>query len=605
MIRYTLVHSRDLRLCPTSIGGDLLWAYLGRDLSRQEKWQTALGVKAQIPLSSLIEKKAWSLRRPYAEWIGEMGERYGSSMLWWTTDLAEKNTATSDLFLLLCYLEIVLNEFVATGPVLLVIEDWSLYCTLVNILRHQKILFSQISAILPLVARGVLAEWFRFLGRWGVKFPLLLWNFIVARRSRKGGEAQIQLGPPTVLIHTCIDDACLQEDGSFKDRYFPRLPEWLRARGYQVVTIVWPYNIKKSLTSAYHWFRNANDLYLIPEDFLRLRDYFGAAITVLRQLGVPSGTQPFKSRDISWLLWRERIRQASAVGKIRFLLYGQVIKHLREHKLCLDSYVDTFENMWTEKPAAKAVHDHYPHARVIGFQHATINPFMLKYLTTPQEIARAANVFPDHIFCNGRVFFDVLLRNGVPRSMLRDGPALRYLYLWEKTVTRRQSEIILVVLPLNELVAVNLLGKILSALQGIPQQKILKCHPMIDRKAIMHTIGISELPEGFDWAEGEINIWLGKAFCVVGAATAAIFEAAIFGVPVVVVGNEGELPFNPLAWWEKDCPEFSMVYSESEIRQRVSRFVKSGDVQWCPPLSVDEAFSSWQEEGLSSVWPRV
>ena len=589
------------------------WIYLGKNSTTRNEWQRLLGKENRISLENLLVRTAWDLRGPYANWVANIGKSFGNSMRWWSSDIAEKNTGTSNLFLHICYLQVVLKEFEKHDELLVVVEDWALYIDIKQNLRELGVDFCQPHSPVFLIW-GILKEIALFTGRFGKQLFSVLHKITAARLSRKYNFRALNLcKTKRVLIHTCIDESCLGEDGIFRDRYFSVFPEWLEKNGYDVVTIVWLYNVKRSLSNAFRWFRTAKGNFIIPEDYFRFRDFPGAIFFVLGQFFVPFGDRDFEGHKISCLLLRERCWQASNVSKIRFLFYKRMIKSLKFDRQKIDYYIDKFENMWTEKPAASAVHNYFPDAKVVGFQHASVNPFMLKYMMLENEREIAPEVFPDIIFCNGSAFKDVLVKNGFNENILAVGPALRYQYLWKKDLKKSETKsrkIILLVLPLAPITGAEVLKKFINATMNISCRKIIKLHPMAKKEKILSLIDRKELPSQFVWGEGNLNDWLPKAYCVVGMATAALFEAIIFGVPIAIIGLEGELEMNPLAWWQEKISMFQAIYDIGQLQQKVEFYLNVSEKELEDILHptrklLKSALSPWQEESLTKIWPKI
>jgi hypothetical protein len=588
------------------------WIYLGKPGEAQAAWQERLAPLTEIDLGEVVNRKAWELRQPYADWVAELGRPYGESLAWWSTELAEKNTGNSDLFLHLCYLEAA-AEVLAPGaaPVLLLCEDWAVFVTLARWLPGRGLRLHLLESPARRYGLEAIREALKFLGHWGKGLLTLAGQLLAARRTRSWQRPlPLDPGRPRVLLHTCIDEACLGKDGKFRDRYFSRLPKWLRDRGYDVVTMVWPYQVTRSPAEAFRWFRQNKANFLIPEDYFRLRDYPGAILTLFRGLRLPGRAVRFRDKDVGLLVARERWRQGCATSKLRFLLYAPMAARLKKAGWRIDVFVDMFENMGVEKPLTLALRRSYPQARLLGFQHATINPFMLKYMVTPEEFRRAKRLFPDTIICNGPGSLKLLKANGFPKEPLRVGPALRYLYLWEKsgrTAKPQAEKQVLVVLPMKPDLARAILHKTLVALKGLPYKILFKPHPMLAREYLENALGPAGLPAGAAWIEGSMADCLKEAGCVVGTATAALLEAVLAGIPVVIWGIARELDMNPLAWWQAEHPMFRSLYRVEDVRRAVQDWLAISPAARLQKVESARAllgacFHPWDEAVLKEIF---
>lgn len=582
------------------------WLYLGKNYTQLQAWEQLLPLEQRLPIGGILADKTWKLRRPYVEWIAAMGRPYGDSLSWWTSNLADKNIDGGDLFLNLCYLEIAEEVRQRGGsPVLMIIEDWALGVTLEEVFHRRGAATNNIGCGWRGHLKGTLKEALLFGRRWAQGFTTLARHYWAARRTRHFRQpARMVPGRPGILLHTCIDEACLGTDGHFTDRYFTDLPAWLRKQGFAVATLVWPHNLRRPLKDAFSWFRRNREVFIIPEDHFRLKDYCQAIGALLRQLRVPKTSPPFQGKDVSPLIFRERLRQASEVDKVRFLLYPKVIQGLKRFGWNLNYYVDMFENMGIEKPVIRSVHEVYPEATVLAFQHAPFSPTTLAYAVGAWEVQGARRVFPDRLICSGQRFLEILAADGFPDELLREGPALRYLYLFDNRGPQSSppgpADLVLVTLPLALDAAVEVLHSVLLAFADLPCRVALKTHPMMERQRLLRAMGPTRMPDSFFWADGDMDSWLSRAACVVGTATAAIFEAVAAGVPLVVLGRQVGLEQNPLAWWEKVFPMFGAVHRPEEMRATVAAWLDLSPVERQKRMKpsrdfLRDCFNPWNE----------
>ena len=595
------------------------WIYFGKDYLKLLECERCLSELGRIPASRFVQEAAWKIRQPYVDWISDLGRPYGDSLQWWTSRLAEKNTMGSDLFLNFCQLDAA--EDIAQSqdaPLLIVVEDWALGLAIRGNLRQKGLDCEIVGSKTLWKAKGWLREAQAFLLIWFKGLAHLLIQLHAARSTQRFRKAlPSDSGKPRILIHTCADEACLGKDGAVRDRYFTKLPRWFREQGYDVVTVVWPSYFRRPLREVFRWFRSRTEAFLIPEDYFCLRDYPKAVLTVLSQFFVGGGAGSFHGRSVGPLLATERLRQASAASMVRFHLYAKMVERLKAQNFRIDGYVDMFENMGVEKPVARALHEHYPRTVVVGMQHVPFDPFLMLYTVGRRVVAESRSVFPDRIVCCGERFREILAENGFPREILRDGVALRYLYLQDLQAEPVGDEArdgthdtVLVVLPIELEAAAEIVSKVRKALDGLPVKGAVRPHPMTDRKNLLAVLGILELPETLSWADGDMGPWLRRSCCVMSSATAAVFEAILAGVPVVVVGRDVGLERNPLSWWEKDEPMFAPRYGTAQIREALRSVLNLSPAQRRQKMDrarelVQACFQKWDDQLLSTLFPKV
>ena len=573
------------------------WLFLGPNHKRFKTWSEALGPDWQhLKYSQELQSLALDWRHSYLEWITELGKK-NDNLVWWSSSISERNTYGDSLYHAICYLRIGLDHVAEeNAPLLIVAESQALLYSLANHTTAQ----GKVCEFHPL--RGFVLEFFRWQASWAFYFLDALQAILDAHLTRRGRSAIPPCAAkPRVMIHSCMDESYFGNDGTAHDRYFGLLAAELRGRGYDVMIMPWLHNLKRSRRKAFAWFRRHSDQYLIPEDFYSLWDYAWAAWVVMRQMALIPGQHYFQSMDITQLVREACWKQSRRVGAANFVLYYRLASKLARRGFRLDYFVDMFENMITEKPQVMGYRSFMPEVTTVGFQHYGESlPLMLCLFTTPEEAAFAPH--PDVIVCNSKHMLMRMEQMGFPRQKLHVGPSLRYSHLmgeFKPPVT--ECDKTLVILPLGE----DIMAEMLSLLrQAFPEPEgnvfWLKPHPMMNSGVLKRIT--AHLPEHFSLVTGNMELWLSRAACVVVAASTAAFEAALAGVPVVVVGRETDFDLNPLAWFPEFAPP---VHSSQELREQVLRYLnldysgRQGQQAWARRLR-EEAISPITDATLSA-----
>ncbi len=539
------------------------WLFLGRDYLRFKKWNETLGPDWQrLNYSKQLQSLALKWRNPYLDWLTELGKQ-NNNLTWWSSSISERNTYGDSLYHSICYLQIGLDLLkVKTHPLLVVVESRAVLCALARhpAMRGRVRVFHSCMSLLK--------NTLKWPASWVLYFLDGLQASIDACITRRGlASIPLRTEKPRVLIHSCMDDSYFGNDGTPHDRYFGNLAIELRCRGYDVMTMPWLYNLKRSRRKAFAWFRLYPNQYLIPEDFYSFLDYVWAAGIVMRQMFLLSGCYTFQNMDITLLVREARWRQSHRIGAAQFVLYYRLIEKLSRSGMNLDVFIDTFENMIAEKPQVMGFQKYMPGVKTVGFQHGIETyPLMLCLFTTLEEAAFAPH--PDVIICNSPHMLARMTQMGFPIQKLRVGPSLRYQHLMgDFPLPATEPNKILVILPLgadNVAEMMDLLHQSFSDPEGI--EFWLKPHPMFSRKELQKAIGL--LPSHFSLVEGNMDLWLSRASCTVVTASTSALEAALTGVPVVLIGRETDFDLNPLAWFPEFAPP---IHSPHELREHVLR----------------------------------
>jgi len=560
------------------------WLYLGRSYLRLREWEIVLGERCvRISYSEALQELAAKWRRPFMSWIAEQGKERRKSIVWWSSRVAEMNTLLDSLYHTVCYLKVGLilcND--ESVPLIVVAES--------------RAVLRAIGSHAQLRARcRWTSNWGSVYGRlkWGVRF-VVRWLFyladaFLARRDAGATRISGSPRPPStersrILIHTFVDEACFNSDGSFSDRYFTVLPDELRRRGYDVHVIPCLFNIRRSRREAFEYFRERSDQFVIPEDYYTFGDHIWAAWVVIRQAWLLSGQFHFEGVDVSKVVREACLEQSLDVDTAKFVRYYSFVKRSGEAGLQFDIFIDTFENMIAEKPIVMAFREFSPETLTVGFQHySSPCPLLLCVFSTPE--ANQIAPYPDVIVCNSPWSAKIFASEGYPVEKLRSGPSLRYLYLEDLPAEGvGGGDAVLVVLSLDTSASTELLHKLLDAFGNDEEIEFrIKPHPMMSEEEWRDLLGGRRLPSHMKRIGGAMGDWLKNASCAVVSASSSAMELALAGVPVILVGRETDFDMNPLHWFDDLARP---VYTAEQLRRRVMEVLDSRD-------SEREQFRNW------------
>jgi surface carbohydrate biosynthesis protein (TIGR04326 family) len=532
-----------------------------------------------------IEEVAASLQSPLLDWIAAVGRQYGASLDWWMTSLAGRSLWQIPLCVSVLHLSLLdrLLEVGRRAELVVVCEDWFLLAAAERLLheRGKDVRRGQFWRIWLAGAAVVRAG--RVLGR-GLRFARQYSAaFAAARLTRvESTRPPCEGGTRKVLLHTCIDDTCLGEDGALRDRYFGRLRDWLTDNGVDVTTVPWIYNTQRSAWHLFRWLRRSKHRFLIVEDYLTLRDYAAAVWHVVRSARVPRRFPGVLSFDVHDLVWREWIANGSAFERIRFLLYVPAFRRWLAAGNRCDVYIDMFENMYPERPPVQAFRRWSPATLTVGYQHASIPGESLAGSVTREDWR--SGVFPDRIVATGTAAAELLIRRGFPAQHVVAGPALRLEYLMRHRSSRpggaraRSPKSVLVLLPLDLPDAVEVLMSVMQCagmLHRLGATAMLRNHPMAKSKALLRACTIRDVPDGWRVVGGPLESQLREASIAVGLGTAALIDAAAYGVPTISLGRELTVGYNPLQSFAAEFP-WCRTTTPSGLQERLEAILTGG-----------------------------
>ena len=540
-------------------GQKFAWIFLSRDYICLMALKKTMPEGSEfIDLGDLLYSTSHQLRRPYINFIGGLSVKR-ASFLWWISKIAEKNVMDSSIFLNACYLDIISrlasNELksrnicvFADSPELLeTIAQSSLFngYLVSKIYKTYSPLKGQLKTVLNLI---------RFVKR-------CVLEKVAAALTRTNDNAVFNNEMPLIVLRTWVGENALGENGVFKDSYFTGLYERLKLLNKNVAVIPIIYNIKRSFKETIRWFRESSTRFIIPVDYYYFGDYLRTIFIILKSARPFKEDFKFNDWDLKLIVRRELYKSLFAGSYPQLIMHYFLIKRLKQRGVKVERFIITFENMMPEKPFILGREKFYPEAKLLGFQHPSIFPLLLSWYTSAEEIKVLP--LPDKIICSGKLFKEILLREGYPEEKLIAGPALRFQYLLRSS--REPSAqpidgpaIVLVTLPLERSLALELLLKAFAAAKNIPDLKILiKPHPMMSPGELQAVLDAAADPSlAFEISENNINDLMARSRLLITTASAVILEAVAFGLPVIRVRCDLDLTLDPMDWLPFDEQQF-------------------------------------------------
>ncbi|MBI3298581.1 MAG: hypothetical protein HYZ75_10485 [Elusimicrobia bacterium] len=521
-----LAHPRELpERAAAGLSGT--WAYVGRDDFELRRWEAALAGKLErLPVGAALQDAAARLRTPFLTALAEAGKA-NDSLEWWSGRIADEDTLTGSLFFWTCALEVVRTLRAGPRPPVLIVSENEDFLAA---LGDRSLLRPRLRD--ALLAAGRWARWaWRSLGEWAA-----------ARRS--GAPAPLGDGKGAVLLHTWAGPGYFAKDGP-KDAYFGPLAKLLTERGKRVVVLPFLQSPGRPRVEALAWLRKSGD-HLIAEDHYSLVDYIWAAAVAFRAASLPGEFPKVAGLDLSVLVARERRLQRANTSKVPFIMYARLVSRLAERGFQPDAAIQTFENSADEKPLLIAARENWPRTLTVGYQHnVSLLPMMVQHFTAPDGPQ------PQRIVCCSPFLKGLLERHGFKPETLRVGPSLRYLSILPPPPPHApEPNTVLVCLSLEAGGAVETAFLVGEALRGRPDVKVrVKPHPMTPQDLLARLKAELSGPK-FEFVSGRVEDWSARSACAVVAGSTVSMDFALAGVPVVQVGRETALDFDPLAYFD-------------------------------------------------------
>lgn len=555
----------------------VIWMYLGKDFLAMRTMSQELGDRFHhIDISKLHNEVANDIRKEHVQWIDALNNIYGDTLEWWLGSVSSRNIYTSNLFQYSCYLEIM--ERLWTGeksiPHLIVIESPGLMKAI------QKWAAGRDIAIKVIYYYKAWQKAFTYY----MKFFLELGKFVIisalrwiaaSLSAREFKIKNFEVGP-TVIVDTFIHDYCLSDDGTFTDRYFPHLHEYLNEKKLHVIVHPVLHGFRFNYLSIYYRMRRSNTHFIIQEDFLHFSDYLSAlafpAKTLLQKVSAPQ----FRSFDLSDILREDQENQAFSDGMRAVLLYRLFLR-LGETELYPRQIISWYENQIIDKALISGIRKAFPNAKIIGAQQFLHAPNILNLFPIQSEVE--AGITPDIVLTTSQHQCQIV-QSFTNNISCRPAAALRYAHVFynESTAnctTAKKERIILVILPFNITEAVELLETMAGILNRIRVdfRILIKGHPDYRPEDMKSRFGEGYWPMRFEIFQGNIREGLDCASVVISSTSSSMVEAAARGIPVIFVGRQMVLNQNILQTIGIGLEFVSECLSDRELIEAIDKYI--------------------------------
>ena len=506
----------------------------------------------RINIARDLESIFPSVAKAFSDSVADLAEHYSKLIFWWLSPYTEKNGWPSPHIVAETVLEwLKQNKDNYDRLVLLTSNPFFGLCP---------------KAVLPDIEIKVIgkARYYRSVIRmYPVALAELLYFCLQTVRewvwmSRTGvlpSAKNIKQKDNLILLRTYVNSDSFSEDGSYSEPKFENLKKFLEKKGYSVV-------YGPNLTSVenheafYQWVsKKAKDSFWLPGASLSLGFLLKTILVCFthfvfyHRLGLRAIAQ---AGSFHLYIVAENFRKA----QIPVILHRQGTFP----KLVIFNW----ENKGYEKYMQILFRKLLPNTVVKGYMNGIPFPTGPEMLTFQKECK--VTPYPNEIICISQYAMDTLLSNGMPREILKLGPALRYSYVFEKEKVGREKvcpDSLLVCLPLNKELSLELLDVIAKYSNFDDARNIIvKVHPFLDLEMVESFLHTNEGSDKVRLSIAPLREELRKAlyFVYCGPTTTAC-EAVIAGKRLLKYVSKNRFSLDCLYY---DAEVFPQPFSSAE-----------------------------------------
>ncbi len=485
------------------------------DLGEDPAWLRAaeagpLGQLERVSLADARMAAAAELRRPFLDWIGELGVA-NDGPDWWATELAAKNVYLF-LFQRLCSLRAAAD----------LLDDRTLVtCSTAAVMDAAATLAQERGLEVERRRSPARGRASRHDAAYGV------WTALPHRRP----ALPAQRDADTLLV-TWVDGRSFTEDGAYRDPHFGRLPQLLAERGHRVALLA---RVLPSIPfrQAVAQLAASGVAAFLPEALLttgdrraswrRARRYVPSIDTGARLGGVPIAAL---ARE---LIDHHRIQHAYA------LTYERVVARLAAAGVRPKRVIVPWEGHAWETALIDAARRHLPGAEVVAYDNLNFSSLALSLYPGMPELACRPQ--PDRIVTNGPAFARILEAEGIPRETVRVGCALRHEGLDARPASDRSGPVVAA----GSIDASQTIELIEAAHAAFGDALVAKLHPASEVERIRR-----EVRADVRYDERPISELLEHARAMLYTYSIVPYEALAAGVPPIFFRSETLLDLDQL-----------------------------------------------------------
>ena len=526
--------------------------YLNDDYSHFFDLLSRFGKDKIKSLAGLFDESLSNITEPLLELSSKINKEH-DSFEWWGGQIASRSTSATPLFLNIVYLfcaKKILSGaekdivFISDSPALTGCIAETAQKMEYNVIVQEVWVSGRVRKIRQQVFNA---------GH--IVFFLLqaIRNRLSVSRIHKPNRNIKTENKKRIIIRSWFTRGTVNSTGEYRDRNFGVLPEWMRSKGYEVLTLPMFFNMDKPEHVFYSTIKN-NEHFLIPEHYLRWTDYFKVVHDAYKLSRHRIKNAILLETDTS-PLFNEIIRgRGFSNYSFKLNLCYPLLKRLKEECIEIESFFYAFESNAPEKQFILACRKFFPNSRILGFQHVTILANNLKYHLCPDD--EKYHPLPDKIVCSGPIFVKLLKEAGLPPEILLSGPNLRFgaVHIEKTAEAEKGSGEKILLFPLTDRydLAFDLLIKMKGVLKNFRDYDLyIRSHPLLSTETLIRflkKIGLG----GVEFAnDGTIQDWLKRSYAVISTSdSVTILEAIIEGIPVIRVIPDNTFFYDPFAWSE-------------------------------------------------------
>jgi hypothetical protein len=509
-----------------------------------------------------------TIRPEFHEIVEQIRAKTDHSVFWQVNNLLSRNNYICSVFYHLCCLALVLDmEEAGETPTRILVQDTSLKQTLETYYQSRRMPPSVVcTAPVAVRVKQILKPAYDMIRN-------IHWSLIYLRARDERRQRRIPRKVPITLVDTFFS-GYIFKSGAFKERYYTGVNTLLapgeKGRIFFVPNVISWRNLEKMVAMA----EKADENFLYPFDFLKLKDYLIACLAPFFIRRIDLGQFRFRGIPIGALLKSDFRTHIALRSSFRGILFYLFFRRLNQENVKLHRVVDWFENQVVDRGFNLGKNEFYPDTPSIGYQ-GLIAAYNWNFHVQPTRAEAMDKSLPQQVAVIGTGLADIA-RRFYPELDVVVAPGMRFSDIHKTCVKppdrfHPDAPVILVALPIwveDSLDILGLVTQILPYLAARNARVVVKPHPSLDLDQVR--AGLEAWPHEFEVGEGPFPKLVLDADLLISTGSTVCMESLAYGVPVIVIGSPKHVTKNiipetvPKGIWD-------LCFNAEELREALDR----------------------------------
>ena len=494
-----------------------------------------------IEHNKLLNEISNEIKSDYHTLINKIYSKADHNIFWHVNSLVSRNNFVSEVFLNLCYLELVKKILNNNQVFEIIVLNNAQKDILKNYYKDKKIKIRLVFDAKRQI-KNFLTPFYTFYVNLSFIFSSILASNNKRRKTFLNKKTEI------TLIDTFVTPFELKS-GKYESRHYPKDQLWdfLSSNEKKSVYFIPEIVGTNNISSIIRKLNFSDQNFIFKNDFLKLSDYFKALIGQLLIKKINFNSFSFRDFKISPLLKTDFYFNITNTNSFKGILNYYFFKRAKKYNLKFKLIINWFENQSFDKGFNFGARKFYSKTDVIGFQ-PFVQDLNFQFHLCPIEIEESCKVIPKSIIVIGKKYKNLIKKFNLNLSV-NHGPGIRYSYLHNKKPMPFKNEFILIVLPISVKPSYDII-KVINELYKNKNKFfrsknwILKPHPDLKLNSIQSEFG--DLFKVLKIENQPIDRLIHKSSLVITNGSSVAIEAVVLGKPVCIIGTQNGLTQNPI-----------------------------------------------------------